>query len=168
MDGVESRATVSAEIDLIRPLREQLNAYHHARASRFRAQYERMTFKDRKSLFRLHRSGQLRIGLARDTGTGRFAGYCDSSLTPDRNGEIESLFVEDGHRSRGIGTAFVTRAPGWMDSSGAERKPAAVSDGNESAGIFFRKFGFPLRMTVLEQKTGPDRTLSGQVRICLP
>lgn len=168
MDGAESRETVSAEIDLIRPLREQLNAHHHARASRFGAQYERMTFEDRKSLFRLYGSGQLRIDLARDTGTGRFVGYCASSLLPDRNGEIESLFVEDGHHSRGIGTAFVTRAPGWMDSCGAERTPAAVSDGNESAGIFFRTFGFSLRMTVPEQKTGPDRTLSGQVRICLP
>ena len=37
---------VLREIDLIRPLWEQLNEYHHAKASRFRDHYEQMTFED--------------------------------------------------------------------------------------------------------------------------
>jgi GNAT superfamily N-acetyltransferase len=153
MHAVEYRTTGFPEIDLIRPLWQQLNAHHYAKASRFRSHYQQMTFEDRLSHFRrCHESGDLRIDLGLDTETGRYIGYCVSSLTPDRNGEIESLFVETAYRSQGIGTALVTRALGWMDRCGAVRKRVAVGDGNESSFAFYEKFGFFLRMTVLEQK----------------
>lgn len=147
------RTTGFSEIDLIRPLWEQLNAHHHAGALRFRDHYERMTFEDRRLHFlSCHESGNLRIDLAMDPETGRYVGYCVSSLTPERNGEIESLFVEPGYRSQGIGTALVTRALAWMDGCGAERIRVVVGDGNEPSFAFYEKFGFFPRMTVLEQK----------------
>jgi ribosomal protein S18 acetylase RimI-like enzyme len=157
MHAVLYRTTGYNEIEIIRPLWEQLNAYHHTKASRFRDHYEKMTFEDRRSHFcRLHESGHLRLDLAQDKKTGRYIGYCVSSLSADNSGEIESLFVDSEFRSAGIGTALVTRGLGWMDSLGAVRKRVSVGDGNESAWVFYRKFGFYPRMTVLEQKTGRD------------
>ena len=157
MHAVLYRTTGYDEIELIRPLWEQLNSYHHAKASRFREHYEQMTFEDRQSHFcRLHESGHLRLDLAQDEKTGRYIGYCVSSVSAENTGEIESLFVDREFRSAGIGTALITRGLGWMDSLGAVRKRVSVGDGNESAWAFYRKFGFFPRMTVLEQKTERD------------
>jgi ribosomal protein S18 acetylase RimI-like enzyme len=156
MHTVTYRATGIGEIELIRPLWDQLNRYHHEKASHFRAHYEQMTFEDRKSHFtRLHESGQLQVDLAQDTRTGHYIGYCVSSVSAEKAGELESLFVDATYRSAGIGTALVTRGLAWMDSLGAVRKRVSVGNGNETAWAFYRKFGFYPRMTVLEQK--PER-----------
>ncbi len=154
MHAVSYRATGIHEIDLIRPLWEQLNEHHHGKSSHFRTHYERMTFGDRRSWFeKLHEAGQLRLDLALDTTNGEYVGYCVSSLSAEKTGEVESLFVDTAYRSAGIGTALVTRGLAWMDSCGAERKRVSVGNGNEAAWAFYRKFGFYPRMTVLEQKT---------------
>jgi ribosomal protein S18 acetylase RimI-like enzyme len=158
MHAVLFRTTGFDKIGLIRPLWEQLNEYHHAKASRFREHYEQMTFEDRRAHFcRLHEPGHFRLDLVQDKKTTRIIGYCVSSVSADKTGEIESLFVDQEFRSAGIGTDLVTRGLGWMDSLGAVRKRVSVGDGNESAWAFYRKFGFYPRMTVLEQKTERDK-----------
>jgi diamine N-acetyltransferase len=152
MHSVVYRTTGFEEIDLIRPLWEQLNGHHHAKATRFRAHYEKLTFEDRRAQFeKIHRAGRLRLDIAVDTRTGMNVGYCVSSLSPELTGEVESVFVEPAYRSEGIGTALVGRCLAWMDSLGTVRKRVSVGDGNESAWAFYRKFGFFPRMTVLEQ-----------------
>ena len=157
MHAVLYRTTGFDEIDLIRPLWEQLNEYHLAKASRFRDHYEQMTFEDRKSHFcRLHESGHLRLDLAQDTKTAGLSGIACVRcplIIPERWSPC-SLTGE--FRSAGIGTALVTRGLAWMDSLGTVRKRVSVGDGNESAWTFYRKFGFFPRMTVLEQKTERD------------
>jgi len=162
MHAVLYRATGFDEIELIRPLWEQLNNHHHAKASRFRDHYEQMTFEDRRSHFgRLHETGHLRLDLAQDKKTGRYIGYCVSSVSVEKTGEIESIFIETAYRSAGVGTALVTRGLGWMDTLGVIRKRVSVGDGNESALAFYQKFGFYPRMTVLEQKNERDEIPSG-------
>jgi GNAT superfamily N-acetyltransferase len=157
MHAVAYRTTGMNEIDLIRPLWEQLNEHHPMKASRFRTHYERMTFEERRSYFRiLHEAGQMRLDRAANSRNGKYIGYCVSSVSADNTGEGESLFMDETYRSSGIGTAFVTRGLAWMDSLGIVRKRVSAGDGNEAAGEFYRKFGFYLRMTLLEQKTDPD------------
>jgi diamine N-acetyltransferase len=157
MHTVTYRTSGIDEIDLIRPLWEQLNAYHHARASSFKAHYEQMIFEDRKlHFFKVHGSGELRLDLALDTGTGGYVGYCVSSISAEKDGEVESLFVDAAYRSEGIGTVLLTRGLAWMDARGVKRKRVSVGNGNEPALAFYRKFKFYPRMTVLEQKTEPD------------
>jgi len=141
------------EIDRIRSLWEQLNDHHHANARAFREVYSKWTFDDRKVYFaKLALSGQFRIDLASDPVSGRYIGYCVSSLSRELDGEIESVFVGAGFRSQGIGSALVTRALQWFEEQGAQRVRISVADGNEAAFPFYRKFGFSPRMTVLEQK----------------
>jgi GNAT superfamily N-acetyltransferase len=116
-----------------------------------------MTFEERRSYFRiLHEAGQMRLDRAANSRNGKYIGYCVSSVSADNTGEGESLFMDETYRSSGIGTAFVTRGLAWMDSLGIVRKRVSAGDGNEAAGEFYRKFGFYLRMTLLEQKTDPD------------
>jgi diamine N-acetyltransferase len=141
------------EIERVRPLWVQLNEYHHARAKTFRQHYEQVTFEDRKAHFeKLATIGPLRVELVFDTATSRYVGYCVSSLSDEKTGEIESVFVEERYRSKGIGSVLMTRALEWLDAKGSARNRVAVGDGNEEAWGFYAKFGFYPRMTVLEQK----------------
>jgi ribosomal protein S18 acetylase RimI-like enzyme len=154
MTQIEYRTTDIRGLELIRPLWLQLNEHHHAMAGMFRSHYEQMTFNDRKKYFEcVARTGSLRLDLAWDPVAGRFVGYCVSSLSEDKIGEIESIFLENGYRSQGIGSALMLRALVWMDEGGATRKRVSVGDGNEGAWKFYEKFGFYPRMTILEQKT---------------
>ncbi len=75
-----------------------------------------------------------------------------SLLSQEKTGEIESIFVEEGYRSRGIGSALVERALAWLDTNDSVRNRVSIADGNEAAFSFYKKFGFYPRMTVLEQK----------------
>jgi len=141
------------DLELIRDLWVQLNNHHLQRARYFSQHYERMRFEDRKEYFLgIARTGRLYIDLARDRTSGRFVGYCVSSISAEKNGEIESIFVEDQYRSAGVGSALMKRVLTRMDNAGVARKRVSVADGNETAGSFYRKFGFYPRMAILEQK----------------
>jgi len=150
---IEYYATDIRDIELIRPLWVQLNEYHHNHAKTFQDHYEQMTFDERKSYFENVASiGSLRIDLAIDQATERYIGYCITSLSQENMGEIESIFIEEGYRSQGIGSVLVSRAFTWLNANGSARNRVSVADGNEAAFEFYRKFGFYPRITVLEQR----------------
>ena len=153
MPPIECRSTDIKEIELIRPLWVQLNDHHHAMARVFRNHYEQWTFEDRKAYFeKVAAAGSLKLDLAFDSQRDRCVGYCVCSLSKEKTGEIESIFVDDAYRSQGIGTALVTRALAWLDMNGSVKNRVPVADGNEVAWDFYKKFGFYPRMMVLEQK----------------
>jgi diamine N-acetyltransferase len=133
-------------IDLIKPLWEGLNAHHLVRSPNFRGHYEQMTFEARtKDLLKKER---LRVILAiRDRNP---IGYCICTISSDDDGEIDSIYVEDGYRRSGIGEELMRRAIAWLDAGGAKKKIVAVAAGNEAAIPFYESFGFVPRMTVLQ------------------
>lgn len=150
---VEYRTTEIAGIEAIRPLWNRICEHHRIRARTFRAFFERTTFDDRKAYFaRCAEEGDLRVDLASDPVAGRCVAYCVTSLSAERIGEIESLYVEEAYRSQGVGTALVRRALAWLGENGSVENRVSVAEGNEEAFPFYRKFGFYPRRTVLEQK----------------
>ncbi|HOX34479.1 MAG TPA: GNAT family N-acetyltransferase [Methanoregulaceae archaeon] len=152
------RSADISEIDLVRPLWEQLNNHHRTNARAFRDLYRQWSFEDRKVYFsQVAAAGALRIELAYDSLSCRYIGYCVSSLSPEKNGEIESIFVEHPFRQRGIGTTLLKQALAWLDANASIRNRVSVADGNEDAFPFYREFGFFPRMTVLEQKNAYPR-----------
>jgi GNAT superfamily N-acetyltransferase len=152
---IEYRATDLSEIELIRPLWEQLNEHHRIHAREFRQQYTEWNFDDRKVYFqKIARSGTLHLDLAYDPAAAKYVGYCISSLSTERTGEIESVFIRETYRSRGIGSVLMNRTLAWLELRGSVRNRVSVAAGNEAAFPFYRKFGFHPRMTVLEQKRG--------------
>jgi ribosomal protein S18 acetylase RimI-like enzyme len=135
-------------IDLIRPLWEQLNEHHLVRSRDFRGHYEQMTFEARKN--DLLKKEHLHIILAVMDRTP--IGYCVCTISAEGDGEIDSIFVEDGYRRSGIGEELIRRAIAWLDACGAKKKIVAVAAGNEAAISFYESFGFVPRMTVLQMK----------------
>ena len=154
MPSIEYRRTDIKDIDGIHPLWLLLNDYMHTKTTDFRNHFEQMTFDKRKEYFKkLAAAGILCIDLAFDSSdSNRIVGYCVTSLSQEKTGEIESIFIEESYRSRGIGSTLVTRALAWLDENGSTKNRVSVSEGNESVWNFYKKFGFYPRMTVLEHK----------------
>jgi diamine N-acetyltransferase len=98
------------------------------------------------------RGGALRIDLARDRKTEEYIGYCVSTLTGEKLGEIESIYIEPPYRRSRIGDSLMQKALRWMDENQVKRKIVGVAEGNESVFAFYRRYGFYPRITVLEQK----------------
>ena len=131
------------EIDAVRPLWEQLNAHHLLLSRHFGDEMGQRTFEPRKQqLLAKAGTGKLKIDLAGPTTTGSFIAYCISSLCAGGNGEIDSIFVEEHFRGRGIGAGLVRRALEWLDDLGATSKTVVVAYPNEEAVAFYSRFGF--------------------------
>lgn len=141
----------------VRPLWEALNRYHGERSTHFADEFAGFKFSFRERRFREKAGrGALRVELAAPSGEGE-AAYCISSVSPDGAGEIDSLFVEERFRGRGIGGELMRRALGWMDEMGATSRIVVVAEGNERAHAFYAKFGlFPFSVT-LARKGGDGR-----------
>lgn len=141
-----------ALLEQIKLLWEELNAHHRKHSPNFKDHYSQMTFEKRKSdLLKKSLSGEMRVDLAVDEATERYVGYCVSSLSGEKTGEIESIFVDAGYRGLGIGDSLIKNALSWMDNEGAEAKIVEVGAGNEQAFSFYARYGFLPRKTVLNQ-----------------
>jgi [ribosomal protein S5]-alanine N-acetyltransferase len=152
--NIEYVARNQEALDLIQPLWQKLTEHHEGLSRYFKDHYARFTFTLRKEqLLKKSREGALRVDLARDTSSGTFIGYCVTSLNREKQGEIESIYVEKDYRGCGVGAKLMNRALSWLEAEGAIKIILDVADGNESVFGFYRRFGFYPRLTVLERKT---------------
>ncbi|MDQ1262888.1 MAG: hypothetical protein QG575_2069 [Euryarchaeota archaeon] len=137
-------------LDRIKPLWEKLIEHIRARSVHFGSWFEARAFSQRKSeLLAKSTAGKLHICLALDGG--EYVGYCVSSVCC-REGEIDSIFVEESHRACGIGGEMMKRALAWIETEKAERVNIAVSVGNEEALPFYQRYGFFPKHILLEPK----------------
>lgn len=135
------------------PLWEQLNAHHRDQSPHFANEFAQRTFAHRKAeLLKKAADSAFRVDLARDPATGRYVGYCISTVDPQRVGEIDSICVELDFRGLGIGDGLIQRALAWMDDQSVQSKVVAVASGNERAFPFYSRYGFFPRITILRQK----------------
>jgi ribosomal protein S18 acetylase RimI-like enzyme len=153
MLNIEYTETDKQGLDLIAPLWQKLIEHHKARSPQYLSRhYDRMTWEIRKKeLLEKSRNGFMRIDLARDINTGKLVGYCVSTISEKRQGEIDSIYIEAGYRRCGIGNNLTKRALRWMDSRSVTKKIVAVGAGNEEAFEFYGRYNFYPRATILEQ-----------------
>jgi ribosomal protein S18 acetylase RimI-like enzyme len=146
IQGDESR------LDDVRQLWQRLNQHHMERSPCFKGYYEAMTFVKRKAMFQQKAArGEMLVEVAVDSETGERVGYCISSLDQERTGEVESIYVLEAYRGRGIGDALMRSALEWMQQKGAAKKTVIVAAGNEQAFGFYERYGFHIRKTMMEQ-----------------
>ena len=134
-------------------LRQKIIEYHKARSPEyFFKRYASMDVScGNELLLEKAVKGGIRLDLARDTDTDELVGYCIISISGDRQGEIESIFIEPDYRRLGIGDELMKRALRWMDEYPVTKKVLGVGAGNEDVFEFYRKYNFYPRTTVLEQ-----------------
>lgn len=138
-------------LDEIRPLWEKLRAYHAPLFSHFPGEGPPFVFEPRKKgLLAKAAAGRIRVELASRVSDNTNVAYCVSTITADGCGEVDSLFVDECLRSRGIGGQLVRNALAWMDVEGASSKVVNVAHANAAALAFYAQFGFLPRTVLLQ------------------
>jgi diamine N-acetyltransferase len=138
-------------LEQIAPLWIKLRRHHKERSPWFKDDFDTVTWEMRKTgLLEKSAKGELLVHLAKDKGV--LIGYCVSSIDTEKQGEIESIYIEKEYRKHHIGDGFMKTALKWMDGQGVKRKIIGVAVGNEEAFGFYEKYGFYPRVTLLRQK----------------
>jgi len=135
------------EIGLIKPLWEKLNAHHLAASRHFKEHYAKFTFE--KRMEDLKKRDRLIAYVAQDNGEN--IGYCVASVDA-LNGEIDSLFVEEAYRGKGVGEKLASSALIWLEEKRCVTKRVSIAEGNEDALKFYKRFGFAKRLTVMQMR----------------
>ena len=77
-----------------------------------------------------------------------------STISADKQGQLESIYIEPEYRKAGIGDELMKRALSWMNEMKAETKTLIVGVGNEEVLSFYSRYGFyPKHITVEQVKT---------------
>jgi ribosomal protein S18 acetylase RimI-like enzyme len=140
-------------LDLIGNLWLKLREHHKERINEvFKEQFDKMTFNERKrQLLEKSGKGGMLVHLVKNIQSGKIIGYCVSTITDKKQGEVDSIYIETEYRNMGIGDKFMKKAINWMDSKAVTRKSIAVAAGNEEVFSFYQKYNFYPRTTILEQ-----------------
>ncbi len=148
MQEINYIAGNEALLDRIAPLWAELNAIHQEKAVHFKAHYAGFTFEARKkALLAAAKKGRLYVILAYDGEA--LAGYCVASVV-NESGEVDSIFVSEAYRKKGIASNLMERAIDCIKASGAAKTTLKVSFGNEDVLEFYAKFGFYPRLLELQ------------------
>ncbi|HOG64259.1 MAG TPA: GNAT family N-acetyltransferase [Spirochaetota bacterium] len=149
MDGITFKRISRRGLWEIEPLWQRLNALHADVSPHFGDLHENLTFDRRMGgLFRLEDQDLHILAACSES---RMIGYVVAVVYEGR-GEIESLFVDEAFRRRGIGRELCVRSMSWMRERECRTMVVAVSFGNESVIPFYRSLGFCERMVYLQHK----------------
>ena len=136
-------------LDRIEPLWKALNAIHLEKSVHFKEHYTSFTFAARKkALLSAAEKGRLLALLA--CVEDQPVGYCVASAV-DGEGEVDSLYVCEEYRRKGVAKNLMERALAWLEQSGAGRITLKVSVGNEEVLGFYARFGFFPRLAELQR-----------------
>jgi ribosomal protein S18 acetylase RimI-like enzyme len=142
-------------LDAIRPLSDKLGLCMAQLSPRFGDHWRSRTFEEKKQKILTNASGgKLWVTTVAPDAEGASVAVCICTVSACGAGEIETLFVEQHLRGRGIGSELMRRALGWLDSMGARSKVVWVIPENERAAALYRHFGFYPRSVLLAQR--PD------------
>lgn len=134
-------------IKTVEPLWLELNTIHQQGSPYFRKYYESFTFLKRIEKFLMIPDDNLLIEIVENNKN--VIGYCISTIIKDV-GEIESLFISEQERGKGLGERLVNRSIDWMKKRKCSKIQVSVSYGRESVFSFYEKFGLFPRLTILQ------------------
>lgn len=142
--------TDEKDLELIEPLWKKLIYHLQSKSTYFSLDYKSLIFEERREqLIKIAESGQLRLDIVTE-GT-EYMGYCVCSIV-DGKGFIDSLFVDQQYRKRGIGNKLMERALNWMDIHSVSDIEILMSFGNDAALGFYEKYGFYTKNMILRKK----------------
>ncbi len=140
------RTITRDEINGIKTLWESLNAYHLSRSTNFKEHFSKLIFEKRMEV--LKKRGRF-IGYVAEE-NGESAGYCIATID-GRAGEIDSIFVNEPHRGKGVGEELMSLALQWLGEQECEGIKVSIAEGNENVLGFYRRFGFAERFIVMQK-----------------
>ncbi|HMD67887.1 MAG TPA: GNAT family N-acetyltransferase [Chitinivibrionales bacterium] len=140
-------------LETITPLWRKLTRHHAGISVHFSNEFQTMRWPDRRAdLLEKAAAGSLRIALAETAVKRQCVGYCVAVVNNRGHAEIESMYIEEAYRRRGVGSALVKRMLIWFGRKKVKSASVNVAVGNESAFKFYEQWGFYPRVTALVRK----------------
>lgn len=139
------------EIELMKPLWEQLNSIHYDKSIYFKSKYEKFTFDKRmESIYKKAQESIIKFDLLLDNDKEEYVGYCLSSIE-ESLGEIESIFIEKQYRKLGLGDKLMDSTLDWFESKGIKNIEINVVYANDEALPFYNRYGFNIGNYILKR-----------------
>jgi ribosomal protein S18 acetylase RimI-like enzyme len=140
------------DLDSIALLWDKLREHQRVRSPHFPQHYARRTWKQRKAeLLQKSEPGGIHLDIATDSKTKKIIGYCVSTISADKQGQLESIYIEPEYRKAGIGNELMQRALSWMNEMKTKAKTLIVGVGNEEVLTFYSRYGFYAKHITVEQ-----------------
>ncbi len=140
------RTITRDEINCIKTLWESLNAHHLSRSTNFKKHFSKLTFEKRMEV--LKKRDRFITYVAEENGES--VGYCIATVN-GLAGEIDSVFVNEPHRGKGVGEKLMSLALEWLEEQECETIKGSIAEGNENVLGFYRRFGFAERFIVMQK-----------------
>lgn len=151
MDRITITPRPLTQAERIRHLWEKLNTLHHDSSVYFKRRFADFTFDER--IVNLQMKNDVKIFTA-DLSE-EAIGYSLCSIE-GVTGEIDSLFVHEQYRKKGIGDLLMQEALKWLEKHGANNIKVSVVCGNDSALHFYARHGLYPRLILLEKRADTD------------
>jgi ribosomal protein S18 acetylase RimI-like enzyme len=141
------------DLDIVKPLWEKLNDLHESLSPDFKERFQKMNWDKRKSNL-ISKSGKLLLEYVIENKNDKVVAYCISTIKKDneKEGEIDSIFVEKEQRKTGIGKQLMDNAINWLISQKTETQKLLVGVGNESVIDYYKQIDFYPLHIVLQRK----------------
>ncbi|MEF2965346.1 GNAT family N-acetyltransferase [Paenibacillus sp. M1] len=140
-------------LEFVEPLWYGLRDHHAGNSPNFSQAITKHHFQERSNEIRAKAEhGSVHICLVLHEESGTYVGYCISSINEAGEGEIDSLFIMEAYRKRGVGDRLMNNALEWFRSRRVEDISISVMVGNESAFSFYERYGFYPRTYTLKLK----------------
>jgi len=144
----------SGNLDSIATLWNNLREHQRNLSPHLSDHYEKRNWKSRKTeLLQKSETGGFHAVVVIDQRMKKIIGYCVSTISPDRLGCLESIYIEPEYCQSGIGDNLMRQALQWMDKKQVRTKTLTVGVGNERVLGFYSRYGFyPKHITVEQVK----------------
>jgi GNAT superfamily N-acetyltransferase len=139
----------------IEPLWCELRDHHSSRSSHFSDLVKDMEFESRKyGLLEKSVGGHIMVQIVSLAGSEeqKDVAYCVSTVTLGGIAEIDSVFVAEGYRGKGLGSKLIEGALDWIDEHDVREVRTTVVWGNEEVLPFYQHHGLYPRSIVLRRK----------------
>ena len=140
------------DLDLIAQLWMKLIQHHLELEPHFKDRFLKTNWEQRKKDISA-KAKDLNLAFVRDPKSEEIIAYCISTTEQEneKQGEIDSIFIEEAYRKSGIGEILMKNACDWLDSKAVATKKIRVSGSNESVIEFYKKFNFHPLYFILQQ-----------------
>ena len=138
----------------IEPLWCELRDLHYSRSLHFSELVGDMEFESRRvGLLDKSTGGHMLVQIVSLTGPDqKDVAYCVSTIMLNGIAEIDSIYVAEGHRSKGLGGTLLKGALDWIDEHDVKEVRASVIWGNEEALPFYQHHGLFPRNIILQRR----------------
>ncbi|MCK8059026.1 MULTISPECIES: N-acetyltransferase [unclassified Fusibacter] len=135
-----------ADLTVIQPLWEKLNAHHLEHSIDFKGFFESNYFERRLAF--INEAEEVKLYVAEDH---EDCGFIIVAIDKLRRGEVEALYLDSDKRGLGIGEELMQKGLDWLKAHHAKSISLKVAAGNEAVMDFYEKFGFKKRLYYMYQ-----------------